>query len=148
MLYTSDTSTDTSTDTPYTICEYPSSINHIRVVRKWHPRKAYTVTHSWKNNTCQTVTHPAQCLEIQKRTFWRSCWGWHPRIYTIKLGRVIKSFTTKAPNCCLMSTSSVTDIYPLIYWDKIWCSNIIHPRNIPHKTWIQRFIFMEYSWFE
>ena len=28
------------------------------LVRNRHPRKAHTITHSWKNNTCQTVTHP------------------------------------------------------------------------------------------
>ena len=29
-----------------------------RFVHNWHCMKAPTITHSWKNNTCQMVTHP------------------------------------------------------------------------------------------
>ena len=27
-------------------------------VSNWQPRRAHTISHSWKNITCQTVTHP------------------------------------------------------------------------------------------
>ena len=28
------------------------------LICNWHPRKVHTITHSWKNKTCQTVAHP------------------------------------------------------------------------------------------
>ena len=41
---------------------HPTQFAHILwllgLVRNWHTRKAHTITHSWKNNTCQMVTHP------------------------------------------------------------------------------------------
>ena len=83
-LHTSDTS-DTSTTHPTQFAHTLWLLTVSGLVRNWHSRKAHTITHSWKNNTCQTVTHPG----------------------------------TNAPNCCLTSTSSVTGILPLSYWDKI-----------------------------
>ena len=53
---TSETSTEQTPRTHFVLTICLPTVSGL--VCNWQLRKAHTITHSWKNNTCQKVTHP------------------------------------------------------------------------------------------